>query len=101
MNHHRRIKWRLAGIDRKAKKKLHVSIFSDLLDGFLVAQAKPLFDEQRAKRQSERLGRGASCGIELRGICFFQLFPWHQSGEEHLAVVRVQRAAKRHMEFLD
>jgi hypothetical protein len=34
----------------KPRKKLHVSIFSDLLDGFLIAQAKPLFVEQRAKR---------------------------------------------------
>jgi hypothetical protein len=48
MNHHRRIKWRLAGVACKAKKKLRVSIFSELLDGFLIAQAKPLFDEQRA-----------------------------------------------------
>ena len=101
MNHHRRIKWRLAGVACKAKKKLRVSIFSDLLDGFLIAQAKPVFDEQRAKRQPDRLGRSASGGIELSGICFFQLFPSHQSGEDPPAVVRVQRAAKWHMEFLD
>jgi hypothetical protein len=38
----------LAGIAGKAKEKLHVSIFSNLLYGLLIGQAKPLLDEQRA-----------------------------------------------------
>jgi hypothetical protein len=37
-----------AGIAGKAKEKLHVSVFSDLLDGLLIVQAKPLLDEQRS-----------------------------------------------------
>ena len=89
------------GIARKAKEKLHVSVFSDLLDGLLIGQAKQLLDEQRSKLQPHWLRRGASRGVELRGISFFQRFPWHQRREEHPAVVRVQRAAKRHMELLD
>jgi hypothetical protein len=39
--------WCLTGISGKAKEKLHISIFSDLFDGLLVGQAKPLLDEQR------------------------------------------------------
>ena len=101
MNHHQQVGWCLAGIVGKTKEELHVSIFSDLLDSLLISQAKPLLDEQRAKRQPYRLCRSASRGVELKHICFFQLFPWHQSGEDHPAVVRVQRAAKWHMEFLD
>jgi hypothetical protein len=71
MNNHRWVEWCLAGIAGKAKEKLHISVFSDLLDGLLIGQAKPLLDEQRAKRQPHRLGRGASRGVELRGKSFF------------------------------
>jgi hypothetical protein len=35
---------------------------------------------------------GASGGVKLRGICFFQLFPRHSGGEDHPAVVHIQRA---------
>jgi len=87
--------------NRQSQGKTHVSICSDLLDGLLIGQAKPLFDEQCPKRQSDRLCWGASGGIELRGICFFQLFPRHQGGEDRPAVVRIQRAAKRYIKMLD
>ncbi|XVN57241.1 hypothetical protein AAJV73_03255 [Cyanobium sp. BSA11S] len=50
MNHHRWVEWGLAGIASKPKEKLHISIFPDLLEGFLIGQAKPLLDEQRTKR---------------------------------------------------
>jgi hypothetical protein len=86
---------------RQTQEKLHVCVFSDLLDGLLVAQAKPLLDKQCTKRQPYRLCWGAGGWIELRGICFFQLFPWHQGEENHLAAVCVQRAAKRHIKILD
>ncbi len=66
-----------------------------------IGQAEPLLDEQRAKRQPHRLCRGASGGTELRRIGCFKLFPRHQGRENHPAVVRVQRAIKRHMELLD
>ena len=36
MNHHRWVKWCLTGISGEAKEKLHISIFSDLIDGLLV-----------------------------------------------------------------
>ena len=101
MNHHRWGEWCLGGITGKAKEKPHVSILSDLLDGLLIGQAKPLLDEQRTKRRLHRHRRGASSWVELRCICFFWLFPLHQGGEEYPAVVRVQRAAKRHMKLLD
>jgi len=101
MYHHRWVQRCLAGIAGKTKEKLHVSIFSDLLDGLPIGQAKPLLDEQRSKRQPHWLRRGASRGVELRGICFFQCFPWHQRREDHPAVLRVQRTAKRHMELID
>jgi hypothetical protein len=45
VNHHRRVEWCLAGATCKAQKKLHTSILSGLLDGFRIAQAKPLLDE--------------------------------------------------------
>jgi hypothetical protein len=96
-----RVEWCLAGIAVKAKEKLHVSILSDLLHGLFIGQAKPLLDEQRAKRQPHRLCRGTSSGTELRRIGCFQLFPRHQGGEEHPAVLRIQCAAERHMELLD
>ncbi len=70
--HHRWVERYLAGIAGKAKEKLHVSVFSDLLDGLLIGQAKPLLDERRSKRQPHRLRRGASRGVELRDICLFQ-----------------------------
>ena len=78
----------------QSRGKMHVSVISDLLNGLLIGQAKPLLDEQLSKRQHHWLRRGASRGVELRGICFFQRFPWHQRREEHPGVVRVQRAAK-------
>jgi hypothetical protein len=37
----------------------------------------------------------------MRSIDFFQFYPWHQGGEEHLAVVWGQRTAKKTMELLD
>jgi len=37
----------------------------------------------------------------MRSICFLQLFPWHQGGEDDPMVVRDQRAAKRHMKLFD
>jgi hypothetical protein len=60
----------------KTKANLQVSVFSDLLDGLLIGQAKPLLDEQRSKRQTHWLRRGASRGVELRSVCSFQRFPW-------------------------
>ena len=89
MNHHQWVEWCFAGIAGKAKEKLHVSILSDLLHGLFIGQAKPLLDDQRAKRQSHRLRRGASSGTELRCISCFQLFPWHQRGEEQPAILRI------------
>jgi hypothetical protein len=44
---------------------------------------------------------GHVSGAELRSICFLQLFPWHQGGEDDPTVVRVQIAAKRHMKLYD
>ena len=101
MNHHRWVKWCLAGVAGKAEEILHLGVLSDLLYGLLVAQAKLLLDEERTKRQPHRLCRGSSGGVELRSRCFFSLVPWHQRGEEHPAVVRIQRAAKRHREICD
>jgi hypothetical protein len=46
------------------------------------------------KRQPHRLCRGASGGTELRRIGCFQLFPRHQGGEEHPAVLRIQCGAE-------
>ena len=71
----------------------HVSLFID--------QAKPQFDEERAKRLSVRLRRGTSHGTEMNGICFLQLMPWHQRGEDNQAVIRVQRPTKWHIELFD
>ena len=51
---------------RKSQGKLDERIFSDLLDGLLNGQAKPLLDKQRSKRQPHWLCRGASRGVELR-----------------------------------
>jgi hypothetical protein len=45
MNHHRRIEWCLAGVTCKTQKKMHISVLSDLLNAFLMAQAKSLLDE--------------------------------------------------------
>ena len=68
MNHHRWVERCLAGIAGKAKEKLHVTIFSNLLYGLLVGEAQPLLDEQRTERQTYRLCWSASSGVELRGI---------------------------------
>jgi hypothetical protein len=45
MNYHRRIAWCLAGVTSKAQKELRISVLSDMLNGFLLAQAKTLLDE--------------------------------------------------------
>ena len=63
--------------------------------------AKPLLNEQRTKRQSYRLFSATTSGVELSCLCSFQHLPLHQGGEEHPAVVRVQRATKMYMELLD
>jgi hypothetical protein len=55
MNHHRWVKWCLAGVAGKTQEKLHIGIFSDLLNGLLIGQAQPLLDEERTKCQSHRL----------------------------------------------
>jgi hypothetical protein len=52
------------------------------------------------QRKSNGLCWSTSRGAELRGICVFQLFPWHQRGEQDHAIVRVQRSAKKQMELL-
>jgi hypothetical protein len=101
MNYHRWVEWCLAGIAGKAKEKLHVSILSDLPHGLFIGQARPLLDEQRAKRQPHRLCRDASGRTELRCLGCLQLFPRHQGREEHPAVPRIQCIPKRHMELLD
>ena len=67
----------------------------------LAAQTKPLLDEQSTKCQPYRLYWRSSGGIELRGICFFQLFPWNQRGKEHPVVTWLQCTAKRQMKILD
>jgi hypothetical protein len=94
MNHHRRGEWYFAGITGKAQEELYIYILSDLFDGLLVGKSKPLLDEKGAKRQACRLCRRTSREVELRCICFFQLFPRHQGGEEPPAVLWLQRAAK-------
>jgi hypothetical protein len=38
------MEWCLAAVPGKAMGKLHAGIFSDLLYGLLIAQAKPLLD---------------------------------------------------------
>jgi len=45
MNHYRSIKWSFAGISGKTKEILEIGVFSYLLDGLLVGQAKLLHDE--------------------------------------------------------
>jgi hypothetical protein len=45
MNHHRWVKWGFAGISGKTKEILEIGVFSDLLDGLLVAQGESLLDE--------------------------------------------------------
>lgn len=67
----------------------------------VVGQAKSLLDKECTKGQAYGLCWGASGGAELRSIGFFQLFPWHQGGEEHPAIVWVQHDAKSNMELLD
>ena len=101
MNHHEWVKWCFAGVAGKAKEILHIGVLSDLLNSLLVGQAKPLLDKECTKGQAYGLCRGASGGAELRSIGFFQLFPWHQGGEDPPAIAWVQRAAKKNMELLD
>jgi hypothetical protein len=71
---------------RQSQEKINVYNFSYLLDSLLVTQTKSLLDEQYTKRQPYRLCLGAGGWIEVRGICFLQLFPWHQGGEDQPAV---------------
>jgi hypothetical protein len=101
MNHRRWDEWCLTGVVGITQERLHSCVFSDLLNSDLIGQAKPLLDEERTKRQPHWFRRGAGRRVELRGICFFQLFPWHQGGEDDSTVFRVQRAAKRHMKLFD
>jgi hypothetical protein len=78
MKFHRSIKWCFSQTACKTNEKLHVVIRLDPHDGFLVALAKTLLDEQVAKHQAYRIGRNASCLAELRVMGFCQLFPWNR-----------------------
>ena len=56
-------------------------LYSNLLDSLFVASAKPMLDKQCTKYKPYWVDQDSSGGIELRGICIHQLFPWHQRGE--------------------
>jgi hypothetical protein len=97
---HRWVERYSAGLAGKAQQEFHVRIFPDLLDGFLISQAKPLLDEQRTERGPHRLHGSTSRVAELRGICFFQLLRRPQRGEHQPVIVRIQSATKRHMKLV-
>jgi hypothetical protein len=70
-------------------------VLLDLENSLFIREPQTLLDIERSESQSDRLGRSANIGAELRRTSLLQLLPRHELRKQHPAVGGVKYAAKR------